>query len=261
MVFKENLDAEYYTLEVTLRDVEREAFTVRTGITSDDLRGLGRVQLFAGLKTDDICKLLATSSVRRYPDQTSLFQEGDPAKRFFVILDGWVKLYRLCEDGQEVVISVISPCESFAEAAIFDSKVYPVSAATISDTRILSVNAEAMMGALRDNMDLTFNILASMSRQMRKNITLLHQLSAMSTTERLADFLLGLCGTNEGEAKITLPMDKSLIAARLGMQPETFSRALAKLKSSGVSTLGQDVIIKDVRELRHMIQHNGSGCC
>lgn len=240
---------------------QREAFTLRTGITPADLRLLGRVPLFGGMVPDDMRKLLATSSTRRYPDLTTLFLEGESAERFFVVIEGWVKLYRLCEDGHEVVISVVSPGESFAEAAIFDSNVYPVCAATISDTRLLVVSAESMLRELRDNMDLTFNMLGAMSRHLRGSITLLHQLSAMSSTERLADFLLGLTDVVEGEAKIKLPLDKSLIAARLGMQPETFSRALAKLKKAGVSNSGHDVTVKDVVALRNLIKHNARGCC
>ena len=239
----------------------RDAFTLRTGITPSDLNILSRVPMFAGLVPDDMRKLLASSSIRRYPDLTTLFLEGESADRFFVVMDGWAKLYRLCEDGHEVVISVVSPGESFAEAAIFDNKIYPVSAAAITDARLLVVGAEALLRELRDNMDFTFNMLGAMSRHLRCSITMLHQLSAMSSTERLAEFLLGLCRVREGEAKITLPLDKSLIAARLGMQPETFSRALAKLKKEGVSNSGHDVIIDNVATLRQFIKHSAQGCC
>jgi len=183
--------------------------------------------------------------------------EGEPAERFYVVMEGWAKLYRLCENGQEVVISVVSPGESFAEAAIFDSHIYPVSAVCITNTRLLVVGAEALMRELRENVDFALNMLGAMSRQLRGSVTLLHQLSAMSSTERLADFLLGLSDVTEGETKITLPLDKSLIAARLGMQPETFSRALAKLKPVGVSNHAHDVIVKDVAKLRDLIKQIG----
>lgn len=206
-------------------------------------------------------KLLATSSIRHYPDHTTLFVEGEPAERFYVVLDGWAKLYRLCENGQEVVISVVSPGESFAEAAIFDSHIYPVSAVSITNSRLLVIGADALMRELRENVDLALNMLGAMSRHLRGSVTLLHQLSAMSSTERLADFLLGLSDATEGETKITLPLDKSLIAARLGMQPETFSRALSKLKSIGVTNHGHDVIVKDVAKLRGFIKHSAQGCC
>ncbi|PHS79473.1 MAG: transcriptional regulator [Rhodospirillaceae bacterium] len=240
---------------------KNEAFMLRTGIKPDDLGRLGKVPLFAGFAPDDLRKLLFSSSIRDYENQKALFSEGESAQRFFVLLNGWVKLYRLCEDGREIVISVISPGESFAEAAIFDSNVYPVNAMTISNARLLVVGADSMMRELRENMDFTFNMLASMSRQMRCNITLLHQLSAMSSTERLVDFLLNLCDVDQGETEIILPLDKSLIAACLGMQPETFSRALAKLKNIGVSNEGHNFVIKDVAQLRKIIKHNTPGCC
>ena len=240
---------------------EREAFTLRTGITPADLRRLGHVPLFSGLTPDDMRRLLSTSSIRNYSDQTTLFMEGDPADHLFVVLDGWVKLYRSCEDGKEVILTVASPGESFAEAAIFDSIMYPVNATSVTDVRLIVVGAEAMLRELRNNIDFTFSMLASMSRQMRRNIILVHQLCAMSSTERLADFLLGLCDdVVQGEAKITLPLDKSLIAARLAMQSETFSRALGKLKRLGVSSSGHSVIIKDVAALKASIKYNARGC-
>jgi len=240
---------------------EREAFTLRTGITPADLHSLSRVPLFSGLTPGDMRRLLATSSIRNYSEQTTLFMEGEQADHLFVVMEGWVKLYRSCEDGKEVIITVTSPGESFAEAAIFDSTVYPVSATSVTDVRLLVVGAEAMLRELRENMDFTFNMLASMSRQMRSNIILVHQLCAMSSTERLAAFLLGLSDVIQGEARITLPLDKSLIAARLGMQSETFSRALGKLKRLGVSSSGHSVIIKDVAALKASIKFNAGGSC
>ncbi|MBL4615652.1 MAG: Crp/Fnr family transcriptional regulator [Magnetovibrio sp.] len=213
------------------------------------------MHLFAGLIPDDLRKLLSTSSIRRYPDNTTLFMEGETADRFYVVMDGWVKLFRLSENGQEVVISVSSPGESFAEAAIFDSHIFPVSASAITDVRLLVVGAESLLRQISESNQLAFNMLASMSKQMRSNVTKLHQMCSMSSTERLADFLIGLTTTTNGSATITLPLDKSLIAARLGMQPETFSRALARLKNVGVKSAGHDVVIEDMDALRALVSN------
>lgn len=235
-------------------------FELRTGITRDDIRRLGSVHLFSGLAPDDLRSLLETSSIRRYPDNTTLFMEGEDADRFYVVMDGWAKLFRLSENGQEVVISVSSPGESFAEAAIFDSSVFPVCASAITDVRLLVVGAESLMRQISENNQLAFNMLGSMSKQMRKNVTKLHQMCSMSSTERLADFLIGLTTAVNGTATITLPLDKSLIAARLGMQPETFSRALAKLKSVGVKSAGHDVVIEDMEALRALVTNSPMTC-
>lgn len=240
---------------------ECEAFTRLTGIAPDDLDRLRRVPLFSGFSPNDLRGLLSSSSIRRYPIQTTLFHEGDSADRFYIVMEGWVKLYCMCENGHEVILTVASPVESFAEAAVFDSSVYPVTGTAVTEVRLLVVDAKVMLRELRKNIDFTFNILSSLSRQLRENIILVHQLSSMSSTERLTEFLLGLCDVTKGESRITLPLDKSLIAARLGMQSETFSRALGKLKRLGVSSSGHEVVIKDVAALKATIQHVINGCC
>lgn len=235
-------------------------FELRTGISRDDIRRLGKVHLFSGLAPDDLRKLLATSSIRRYPDATTLFMEGDDADRFYIVMDGWVKLFRLSDNGQEVVISVSSPGESFAEAAIFDNNVFPVCASAITDVRLLVVGADSLLRQLSENTQFAFNMLGSMSRHLRRNVTKLHQMCSMSSTERLADFLLELSNAQGGAATLKLPLDKSLIAARLGMQPETFSRALAKLKKVGVESVGHDVVINDMGALLDMTKAGPLSC-
>ncbi len=229
---------------------DRKADYSRADLSSDDLKGLSGVPLFAGFSPNDLRKLLDKSSVRVCAPHTMLFSEGDPADCFYVVLEGWVKLFRLSENGQEIVIEVVSTGESFAEAAIFASQDFPVSAETVTPARLVKINAKGIKDVLRDNIDLTFNMLSALSRHMRRNINLLHQLSAMTTVERLALFLLGFCPNYSGESRIQLPIDKSLIAARLGMQPETFSRTIKKLQAYGVNCNGGEVHIRDVAELR-----------
>ena len=236
-----------------------EAFKLRTGISPDDLFRLSRLPLFANLAQDELCVLLETSTVRRYSQDATLFLEGEAAECFYIVMEGWIKLYRLCEDGHEVVISVISKGETFAEAAIFDQHIYPVSASVMTNARLLVVSGESLIRKVTNNPDFALSMLGSMSRHLRANVATMHKLSAMSSTERLADFLCGLADTINGEAIIKLPLDKSLIAARLGMQPETFSRALAKLKNIGVQNSGQDIVIEDVSTLRESIKHAAVG--
>jgi hypothetical protein len=65
--------------------------------------------------------------------------------------------------------------------------------------------------------------------------------------------LVELCSPGcEGRAEVELPLGKVLIAAQLGMQPETLSRPLAKLRGLGVETLGNRVVVGDLGRLRAM---------
>lgn len=242
-----------------------DRFRRRTGITEQDHDVLANLPLFAGLSPVALRSLLADSWVQSFARNTLLFLQDDPAVRFYVIFDGWVKLYRSTEDGEESVIAVFSSGESFAEAAIFDQGVYPVSAALVEDSRLLVVPAGPFVKSLSENGEYALKIMASMSRHLRSLVRQVEQLTLRSSTERVAGFLIHLCPEESGPTVIRLPLDKALIAGRLGMQPETFSRSLAKLRPLGVRSTGGVVSIADVSALRQASQGQSaraaSRCC
>jgi len=70
--------------------------------------------------------------------------------------------------------------------------------------------------------------------------------------QRVAEFLASLCPVEKGPSMIALPYDKVLIAARLGLKPETLSRAFARLRTIGVEVRASHVAISDVARLRHL---------
>ncbi len=232
-----------------MADLDRDTFERRTGIRASDYDQLKQIPLFAGMADDAAMKLLLDATVRRYPRGTALFMQGEPADRFFIILEGWVKGFRQAPDGHESVIAVFGPGESFAEAAMFVSGNFPISSEIAADARLLVIPRSGILKQLRDDPDIALKMLASMSRRLRGFVQQVEQLTVKSATQRLASFLEKLVDVDEGSDEFELPLDKMLIAGRLGMQPETLSRALSKLRSIGVATEGHKVIIKDVAAL------------
>lgn len=232
--------------------VEPGVFERRTGIQSEDLRLLRRLPMFESLSPEVLRTLLAESVVRHYSKNMLLFLHGEPAKRFFIIFDGWVKLFRETANGHESVIAVFTKGESFAEAAIFENGTYPVSASMVDAGRLLVVPAAPFLRCMRDDSEVSLNVMSSMSRHLRRLVRQIEQLTARSSTERLADFLLKLTQAKVGSTVVHLPLDKSLIAARLGMQPETFSRSLARLRKLGVECDGPDIIVPDITLLKNI---------
>ncbi|NQV82860.1 MAG: helix-turn-helix domain-containing protein, partial [Rhodospirillales bacterium] len=82
-----------------------------------------------------------------------------------------------------------------------------------------------------------------------QHVAEIEQLKTRSATLRVVDFLLKLCPVEEGSAVVSLPYDKTLISRRLGMQPESLSRILAKLRKQGVKTEMNRVMISDISRL------------
>ena len=67
----------------------------------------------------------------------------------------------------------------------------------------------------------------------------------LSADQRVAEFLLGICGEKTGAVTLSLPHEKSLIAKRLGMKPATFSRAIARIRDLGIEMAGNHASIRD----------------
>jgi CRP-like cAMP-binding protein len=226
------------------------------GLTDEDIALVRGLPLFEGLAEDVLAHLLGGGLVRRYERRTLLFVQGEEADRLFVVLDGSVRLFRATSDGQDSTIAVLGSGESLAEAAIFDSGRYPVNACVAEPARLLAVPAARFLARLRENPDLALNLLAAMSRHLRRLVAKIEQLSSHSTLERVTRFLLRLCPAEQGRAEIALPQDKVLIAARLNIQPETLSRVLARLRAHGVTTVGSQVVIEDVARLQRLAQRS-----
>jgi CRP-like cAMP-binding protein len=204
-----------------------------------------------------LATMLAGSSPRQASRGATLFLQDEPADRFYLVLDGWVKLYRITPGGVESVINVVAPGETFAEAAMFASAKFPVTAEAATDCRVISITRAAFTRALESDPGAVMAILASLSMRLRFHVHHIEQLQVLSTAQRVGDFLLRFCPPGPGNAVFELPFDKSLIARRLGMKPETFSRALAKLRAVGIETHGATVSVEDLERLRAFCQEGG----
>ena len=135
---------------------------------------------------------------------------------------------------------------------MFDTSRFPVTAEVIEDAKLMMIPAKPFLARVHQNPTLALNMLASLSRRMRGFLGRIEQLQSQSAPQRLADFLVRLAAPNEGAARVRLPIEKALIASRLGMKPETFSRALVQLRRAGVRVDDRDVVIGDVSALRRL---------
>jgi len=229
-----------------------------TTFLKKDMELIKQTPLLMDLPENELMRLLDASSVVEYVRHKLLFLRGEPADHIFLLLDGWVKVFRDSPDGEQTVIGVLKPGETVAEAAIFLGNDYPASAEVVGDARLLEIPSDVLLGLLREDGELGIRMLGALSQRLRGLILHIEQIQARSTSQRLGEFLLGMCEACEGgdtKATIDLPYDKSLVAARLGMKPESLSRALVKLRNVGVSTHGHQVLLDDIPQLRNFCEN------
>lgn len=218
--------------------------------TSADLEIVRRINILRGLNPLVVERLIAPAAALELKERDIVFRQDDPATAFFIVVDGWVKLFRITMAGEEAVIHVFTKGDSFAEAVAFTGKLYPATAQAVSDARVVSIPAAHVVKCIRDAPDIALAMIASTQGHLHALVQQVEQLKAQTGVQRLAEFLVSLAPGQEGACTIALPYDKALIAGRLGLKPETLSRAFAKLRSIGVKVRSAQVTIGEVSKLR-----------
>lgn len=217
----------------------------------DRLRDL---YLFAAMDDPQLASVRRTMRIRELDEGERLFDFGQPCTQFFYLESGQVKLFRNSADGSEKVIEVLRAGDTFAEAVMFmrHAKGYPVSAEAIAASRVWSFDSATMVGLLRDSVDSCFQLLANLSIRLRQQVDEIERLTLHSATFRVVNFLLRQVPDEvEPGTEVHLSMPKNVLASRLAIQPETFSRILARLAKGGLVRVHRnDVVLEDLDRLR-----------
>lgn len=219
-------------------------------LSREDVETIAQIPLFSGLGAASVAQLLNSCSVRTFPNDSLLFSAGDPAESLFVVLSGAVRLGALDREGNETILDLVGAGTSFGEAALFASRRYPVQAEALAGTRLVSINGASFIKAMLENKALAFEMLDSMGRWQLRLMTELRQLKLQSPAQRLGLYLLLSIEEAAPDASIRLPYRKSMIAKRIGITPESLSRALSRLAHFGVESRGDTIVIHDVEALR-----------
>ena len=194
-----------------------------------------------------------TREVRIAKGET-LFQKGDPANGFYIVVYGRVKLAFSSLQGVEKVVHLIGPGNSFGEAVMFLNKPYPVYAQTLEDSLLLHVEKEVLFHEIDIDPGFARKMLAGLSARLHSLIGDVESYSLRSSTQRVIGYLLQQEPETphpNGEIQISLPASKMVIASRLNITPETFSRILHNLTEADLITVdGKSVRIPDIGKLR-----------
>lgn len=217
----------------------------------EEYRSIARNSLLVqSLPAHNVEELLAQSVARDYDRGETLFLQGEDARAIHIVLEGWIKLYRIAPNGAEAVVSVFAKGQSFGEAVALRYAPYPVSAEAVTQAKVLHIPTQFFTNLMREDPAVSIAMLASTFQHLHDLVGQLEQLKAQTGAQRVAEFLLELCGCRSGTCTVTLPYDKVLIAGKLGMKPESLSRAFSRLKSAGVVIEKNSAIIENVERLR-----------
>lgn len=209
--------------------------------------------LLAALGEPEFAEVLEHATVRTLVPGERLFDQGDPCTHFFFVLSGIVKLCRVAPSGEEKVMDLVRQGHYFAEAVMFMGGRYPVDARALEATRLVALDNQHFLGLLRGNGDLCLRMLSTMSRRMHGMINEIDHLTLHSGAQRVIGYLLEQLPDDVAPPSVRLLVPKHVIASRLGIQPETLSRVLARLRGEHLIDVHDDtIVLNDVEALRRL---------
>jgi len=215
--------------------------------------------LLRGLPDPIAEDLLASSSERVFSRGETIFVQGEDARLIYVVIEGWVKLYRVASNGSEAIVNVFTRGHGFGEAAALRQHPYPVSAEAVTDCILLAIPARKLLTMLQYEPEMSMAVIAATFQHLHELVNQIEQIKSQTGAQRVADFLCRLCDCETGSCVVTLPYDKVLIAGRLGMKPESLSRAFARLKTVGVHVSRHNARIDDIAALHEYAQSDPAG--
>jgi CRP-like cAMP-binding protein len=221
-----------------------------------DIPGLlSRMPLFSAMSPEDLQQIAETTREKRLQKGEMLFQRGDTPKGFYYVIFGQVKLAFSSPQGNEKVVEILGPHQSFGEAVMFMDRDYPVFAEALNDTLLLHVAREAVMDQIDHDPGFARRMLAGMAIRLHSMVRDVESYSLRSSTQRVIGYLLQQAHTEpcqDARSVIELPTSKQNIASRLNLTPETLSRIFNDLSTHRLITVqGKQITLHDLDKLRH----------
>lgn len=223
---------------------------------------LSALPLFAGVDGSVLDRIAASTQIRDYKKGKLLFMEREPSSRLYIILSGWVKLFKGNATGDETILEMLGAGQLVAESAVFLGVPFPANAQVSEDAVLLSLPAPILREEIRNNATLALNMISGISKHTQ---SLIHQIEATrlkTANERVGWFLLKLLIEAKHTSKeVHLPYDKATIASYLDMTPETFSRTLKQFRDHGFKVENDFVVLPDIRSLCSFCDSDTAATC
>lgn len=211
-------------------------------------RYLSMLPLFQDMEPPELQRLATGCKLRKLVRGDEVFRFGERCTEFHVAVTGQIKLFAISPAGQEKIIEIVGPGNSFAEALMFTDKPYIINAQALSDCLLLSVGKDAVLREIGNDPRFCMRMLAGLSRRLHGLVNDVQAYSLHSGVERVIGYLVRDLPeeVRDGDnvaACVVLPVSKASIASRLSMTPEYFSKVLHELEAKGLIEI-------DKREIR-----------
>lgn len=215
---------------------------------------LANLPLFKELGAQEMERIATGARTVHAARGETLFRKGDPSNGFYTVVFGQIKLAFNAANGAEKVVELLGPNQTFGEAVMFMERPYPVYAQALADSLLLHVAKTVVFDEIERDPAFARKMIGGLSRRLHALVMDLESYSLHSGTQRVLGYLLRSIPESDAESaplEIALSTSKSILASRLNLTPEHFSRILHDLTEAGLIRVeGRSIRILNADALR-----------
>lgn len=239
------------------------AKTIGVTVLADVDRSLVRaLPLFARMSDTDLDQLLARVSTRRIPVGEAVFEQGQKATQFFLLLHGRLKVTQVTSEGQQIIVRVVHPGDIFGFAQALQRDDYPGTPIAAAESVVLSWPNDVWGSVVEQNPHLAVNAMRTIGQRLQEAHTRIREMSTEEVERRVAHAVLRLieqAGRREEEGtRIDFPLTRQDVAEMTGTTLHTVSRLFSAWESQGIVKGGrQKLLVRDKERLQALAEGAG----
>lgn len=221
-------------------------------LTSQDEAQVRSLPFFRDLGAN-VTQLLEAATVHHFAAGSVLFREGEIPQFLHIALDGYVCLITEDGRGRQCIIDFVPAGSPFLIPPLLLDKPYLMSASVVVATRVLFLPAHLVSSLAATDLATANAIGRAASQHWRALVGQVKSLKLQSAAQRLGGFLMSLAEYAGTDSVVELPCERRMLAAWLGISPNSISRAFHELKLVGVEDVGRRIVIRSLDGLRKFV--------
>jgi CRP-like cAMP-binding protein len=211
---------------------------------------LSQLSMFAEVDREEIARIASGAGEVIAHRGTYLYRRGDAASGLYILDAGQVKLSLNSERGNERVVELVQPGTTFGESALFSGRPHILTAEALADSQLVHLPKELMLSEMERDLRFCRAVMRLLGTALYRRLSEFEEYVLASGTERVISFLLRGQNGDAVRDNVTLPANKGIIASRLNLTHEHFSRILRDLTEAGlIEVQGREVRILNRKQL------------
>lgn len=215
--------------------------------------------LFGNMSDADLDALLSRATSRRVAQGEAVFEQGQPANNFYLLIHGRLKVMQVTSDGQQIIVRVVHPGDLFGFAKALQRVDYPGTALAAAESVTLGWPTDLWPDFVERNPRLAITTMQTIGQRLEEAHTRIREMSTEEVERRVAHAILRLAqkaGRKEGDGiRIDFPISRQDIAEMTGTTLHTVSRILSAWEGKNLVEGGrQKLLVRDIAGLTRLAE-------